>query len=52
LMRSAPVELCDTAEIAAAVSSSSLSLATRKTLTRWPLARRSAAAVGSRRDAS
>src|SRR5262245_33716625 len=41
LMRSAPVELCDTAEIAAAVSSSSLSLGTSKTaltitLTRWP----------------
>ena len=36
LMRSAPVELCDTAEIAAAVSSSSLWLGTGKTLMRWP----------------
>ena len=36
LMRSAPAELCDIAEIAAAVSSSSLSLGTGKTLTRWP----------------
>ena len=36
LMRSAPVEPCDTAEIAAAVSWSSLSLGTTKTLTHWP----------------
>jgi hypothetical protein len=41
LMLSVPVELCDTAEIAAAVSSSSLPLGTSETvltitLTRWP----------------
>src|SRR5262249_23153449 len=36
LMRGVPVELSDTAEIAAAVSSPSLSLGTSKILTRWP----------------